>query len=1190
MFLKKIELSGFKSFASRTIIDLEPKVTAIVGPNGCGKSNIGDAIRWVLGEQNPRLLRGSKMEDVIFNGTDTKKPIGRAEVTLTFDNSKSKLAVGFSEVTITRRLFRSGDSEYYINKTPCRLKDIRNLVLDTGIGTRSYYLMEQGKIDLILSSKPEERRQVFEEAAGINRYKTQKKEALNRLESTEKNLNRVTDILREVKRQIGSVQRQAGKARQYQKIRDELKDLEIKDAYFKKKAIDKTRDLKETELAAEKSNKTSVLKRLGDLGKNNDTLKKEFSSLQQQYNKAQKEKMEAAYKAEQDIGQTKMINERLFEIQTRVEAAKAEIEEFSGKLQLLQENKEKQEAVLADIVRETGREITPCKETEGALNSLLKDILSAEKNLDESKTQLMDSMNVDARNSNEIRACDEKHRMQKLRFEKIGGEIDEIEQRISAKQKTLQDINRELKHSEKQAHDAKRIRSEKASLINREQEKLRTVDSVLSELNKSFIELKSRKDLMKEMQARLEGCSEGVKAILSKSKCKPDDTCRLLSDILTIPEKYESAAEAVLEDSFQNLVVHTMSQAETLLTYLKQNNKGRASIMPLDFLKEKEPAMSLPLLEGVLGFLTDLIQWEQPYELAVKSLLGDVVIVDRIDQALKLQPEILSSYRFVSLDGDSLNVTEGIRGGNRSGREEGLLTRKSKIERLEKKIDEIEKKIASASTEKTTVSDRINQYDQEFQESTNFLHENEMKVARTQNDQARMSAKIQELEERIRELKSESAALQETMNKGESEKETLLEKISADQKNREALHLNIASTEKILSSLKTKRENLFIEHARLKALMEAARERQETAKKRLEEIELSMAEIREMLIKREEEIKAAHAKTNDLNTRLSAIGSRETSHETEKHKFEEKVQLLQGELETQQSAQAQTEQQIEDLRNKSDALSQSINSLEVVLTEQRIKSQTEEDRIWEKYEVRLNDLLIELSPETETDRLRIDTLKAKINNIGPVNLVAIEEFNSLKERYDFLTKQNKDLVDSRASLLKVIERINETTEVMFLETFEKIRSHFKVLFKELLGGGRADLMLLDETEVLESGIDIVASPPGKKLQSISLLSGGERSLTALALLLAMFKEKPSPFCLLDEIDAALDDSNTKRFSEILKDFSEKSQFIIVTHNKKTIAIAELIYGVTMEESGISKIVSVKFVSEQSPLVESAVAS
>ncbi|MDP8217454.1 MAG: chromosome segregation protein SMC, partial [Candidatus Theseobacter exili] len=1057
MFLKKIEIVGFKSFASRTILDFEPKVTAIVGPNGCGKSNIGDAVRWVLGEQNPRLLRGTKMEDVIFNGTDEKKPIGRAEVSLTFDNSSAGLSVEFSEVKITRRLFRSGDSEYYINKTPCRLKDIRNLVLDTGIGTRSYFLMEQGKIDLILSSKPEERRQVFEEAAGINKYKTQKKEALSKLESTEKNLNRINDILREVKRQIGSVQRQAGQAKQYQKIRDELKDLEIKDAFYRKKMLDDARKKTEEEIAKTKSERKDIQKQLEVFLKRNDVLKKEFSILQSKQNKAQKEKMETIYKAEQDIDRTRMNKERIKEISDRIDSARKEEEDSKEKIVQFEQQYKKQTDFLDKIEKENGQDSNPYKKAEKELKDISLEILNNEKEINEEKSALMDSMNREAQMRNEMRAYVEKSRILKIRFEKIGGDIDEISKRKKNKKKALENIQSEMNLTEKKVLKAKKEKIEKSGDLRNEQEKLKSIDSKLADLNQSFVEIRSRKDLMKEMQSRLEGCSESVKSILSKSNNESQPTCRLLSDILRIPEKYEPAAESILEHSFQNLVVQTVSEAENLLEYLRSKRKGRASIMPLNLLREKEPSMSLPLVEGLHGFLTDLIKWEKPYELAVKALLGDVVVVDHIDQVLKMSPDIINSYRFVSLDGEILSVFEGLRGGEKTADGEGLLTRKSKIDRLEKTLKDIEVKINLQNEEKNRILEKICKYEQEMQCATTTHHDNEIKMAQIINDHTRLSAKIQELKERINELKSESEGLEQTLNKEKHEYDEMTEKIVLEEKSQKDIKIGLDNDERRLVEIKGKRENLYIEHARLKASMEAAQERRETAQKRLLEIKTTIREMSGLRLKREDEINSGRQKIEQLSRTIVNIGNREDQYEAEKRNLEHEENSIESEIGKVSLEIKDVEDKIDTTRKRSEQIVESYSKTEVISTEQRIKSQTEEDRIWEKYEVHLSDTLIDLSQNAEIDRMQIDKLKEKISNIGPVNLVAIDEFNSLKERYDLLSAQHKDLIDSSASLVKIIERINETTELMFLETFEKIRQHFKVMFSKLLGGGKADL-------------------------------------------------------------------------------------------------------------------------------------
>ncbi|MFZ5800449.1 MAG: chromosome segregation SMC family protein [Candidatus Omnitrophota bacterium] len=1070
MHFKRLELLGFKSFCDKTVLDFEPGITAVVGPNGCGKSNIFDAIRWVLGEQSVRAMRGNRMEDVIFNGTDKRPAVGFAEVSLTFSNESKIIPVEYDEVTVTRRLFRSGESEYLLNKNVVRLKDILELFMGTGIGAESYSLVEQGKIDLIISSKPEERRLIFDEAAGITKYKSKKRETLNKLQDTENNLLRINDIITEVKRQINSLERQASKARRYREEFDRLKEMEIQMAKF--------------DLGRLEKEKNELLLQLKELSEKEALLTQQTDAARQ------------CFATE---------NERISALDAKINEVNAQIIRLDGEVEM------------------NRRHISLNKER------------IAETQTREARIKLQKEELVKVLAEQETKVNTFKEEMSAL--------LDTVSQNTAAlkkKQLSLEEINQALKQAQEAVARAKKNILE----VSADQSKTRNELTEIFAQAQGLLARKRRLDLEKLKVAsekdQVEGNLKSIEEEIGSSDSKIKDLTGQRINLGLECENLKREAEAVREkiSRAEAQVVRLESQREFLEDLKLQYQDMPEAINGLLFSVDPPKGN----LVGILGKVKGVMPIEENHKQAAEEILkgADIGKLRRIiceTKFVDLDPQkIIARITEVKQEIESLQRKEAELG-------EALKEKTAGLTQLENLLHQEEILLSSKETQREAIREEFDKLNAESELVVSELSDTQRNLEELAQKEERLKKIGSSLEEKYR-LESEVIHSNEEL-------------ISRKSLEREQEKVAFAQLETELASLKEKEANA---NDTLKMLEDALNRE----KHNLDTLLLESDQSQEKIKSWEAEIAALELKSRQS---VAAKDSLRFSLEAETSRREE----LAGSLKASQSRLSAFEEEITQFKNLS-------HSLQMQEQEINFKTQGLKERMLQAYKINIEETAGASAEGVNFAELgaAINKLKEKLEAYGTVNLVAIEEFDELKQRFEFLTQQQNDLLAAKESLHSTILKINRTTRQLFTDTFEKVTEEFKVYFRALFGGGEAQLLLLDPEDVLESGIEIVARPPGKKLQNISLLSGGEKSLTAIALIFAVFKVRPSPFCVVDEIDAALDESNVGRFSAMLKEFTHSSQFIVITHNKKTIVNADVMYGITMQETGVSKIVSVKF--------------
>ena len=1174
MYFKRLELFGFKSFAEKTKLNFEPGVTAVVGPNGCGKSNVADAIKWVLGEQSAKELRGAKMEDVIFNGTANREPINMAEVSLVLDNKDKMLPIDFDEVVITRRLYRSGESQYLINKNPVRLKDVHELLAGTGMGRSSYSMIEQGRIGLICSSKPEERRSLFEEASGITKYKAKKKEALRKLEHTDTNLIRINDIVTEVQRQIRSIERQARKAERYKENFDILKDLDLKySSYIYKNLLSESKKMN-IEQTLIKKNEVDTSSMYEQLHENLDSARRSIEQLNNNLHALEKDIAEVSASIDKSGYTVELDKERISELKVSSETAKKEIEflndKYADRIKEVQTLKEKLSAI------EQAKE-----DKQNALetyNQRLDDIVSKikgfQQNIQQNRARVLDVVDIQTKTKNELIKIGAQVQNKRVRLTRLKDEQQQVQ-----KEKT--DFDSKMSEIDKQYNQILEVVKTKELQLDTCRNELGdneiTFNSIRTELStkRGALEvLRSKKEMLKELIEKHEGFGNGVKAIIEKTQQQDVYiNAKPLADLISIDSGYEQAVESVLGDLTNAIVVDKRSEAETLIKFLRENNIGRVNFVILeDALK-----ISDHITDSLEGFssISKYVKCEEQYKKVINCLLGNAFVVDSSTKA----DEIFSRYGNYSFVTKESYLRSGPRvfDGAVIEAETSVLGRKEKVKELSQLIDKTLMQIQESQKKELFYQDKIQENKQKIeskQDQLRIVHSelsavdskrqvliNNMK--RIDDEKLVVDAEIYEEQTAIQTLTKNGEELNEELNKIEVENQTihsLIVSSEADAKKteelKEATLIDRANTQGELASIQIKYDNITenlnkrsSEYEEIKSSIEEKQTTIDNANGRIEELSNEIIQLQADNLVFLETQKQLDVKKQEIITKK----------ETEITDYDLKEISLK-----------QQEKDIEKYRNN-------IRDFEIKSNELNYKLTSIVDNVQRDYKTDLASVTIEIEDDIswEQTKEQIDELKAKLERMGPVNLVAIEEHRELEERYSFLTRQKDDLVNAKESLHKAILKINATTRKMFLETFEKVRAEFKNYFRMLFGGGQAEVFFLDERDVLESGIEIVVRPPGKKLQNIMLLSGGEKALTAIALLFSIFKVNPSPFCVLDEIDAPLDELNIDRFIRVLQEFLQMSQFIIITHNKKTIEMSDALYGVTMAQRGISKIVSVK---------------
>ena len=1173
---------GFKSFADRTRLDFEPGITAIVGPNGCGKSNIADSIKWVLGEQSAKVLRGGKMEDVIFNGTDGKEPVNFAEVSLTLSNQDRILPIEYDEVTVTRRLYRSGESEYLLNKTPVRLKDINELFMGTGIGTSAYSLIEQGKIDQILSSKPEERREVFEEASGITKYKTKKKEALRKLEDTEQNLLRINDIIVEVKRQINSIERQAKKAERYKDRYEELKSIELKLSridleILRNKSLNSEGDT--GELKQKESELTSELNRLSrDLS----LLNKDRSCVENKRVELKSRIVELNSEVSKTSDKISMNQERVDELTKRRSGLEAEIKNGMDILM----SQEKEIANLREKVsvleKEDNNRLSRVIEKEKRFEEISKTVKASEITLSTSKANSIDIASHQAKLRNQMAKISTTISTHDARLKRLESEKLTILEEKNNLQVKLSDILAEITAIEKEAVILKSERDVISGSISTIQANIDLLTEESKKIQTDLASGKSKLELLEEARLRYEGFSSGVKAILgSKSRIKGVRDC--LANLLTVRKGYEVAIETAMSEYLQSIVVDNMESADKAIVYLKEHSYGKASfIYPGYFNSVDQTQESTADIDDnrILGKASDFVNTENFYKNILRRILKDVFIVNDLKDARTLLDSAKgpAKSRFITLSGEV--VENGfITGGSYKKEELGLVNRDSRINEIRQAINELEGRSGKIEEEKIGKEKEENELKAKLALLTNVISEKDILLANVSSNKTNIEENLKGLGDEISLVNLEIGEVNSEILILKQEEDTSLKTLSQIESENKVNEERAHNSERLIMECAKEREQLLVEIAGARTELGSLESKKEGLSSTLNILESSLQDAKNNVESRKLEIDSSVKKAEELIAEIKELEKNITVLSGEgslRNKELSDVEAVCVEI-TNKAASYETK--LREIENQINDIRSNMHSVDLQKAEVNYSIENLTQRIKDVYKTELLEFQLAEDWQTldkEVLKNNVEEMRNQLDSMGAVNLVAIEENKELQDRFVFLTTQRDDLLKAKDSLMEAINKINKTTKELFVETFKNIQVEFRNFFKMLFGGGDGELILLDDTDVLECGIEIVARPPGKRLQNVSLLSGGEKALTAVALIFAIFKVKPSPFCVLDEIDAPLDESNVDRFSRSLDMFTNTSQFIVITHNKKTIDKADVMYGITMQQSGVSKVVSVKF--------------
>ena len=1229
MYLKNLTVLGFKSFADKTALNFQPGVTAIVGPNGCGKSNVSDAIRWVLGEQSAKALRGGEMADVIFNGTDGRKPLGMAEVSLTIGGMDEEhlhaagVEIAYDEVTITRRVFRDGGSEYFINKTACRLKDIQQLFMGTGVGRTSYSIMAQGNITQILSSKPEDRRLIFEEAAGITKYKSQKKEALRKLEYTEQNLLRVADLVREVKRQIGSLQRQAGKARRYKQLSQELQHL---DAQLARHQFDQLQaEINERQLTAENLRNEIETRSAGVLRCEDEItqLRGRFADLERQISAMQQRGLELKGESDRHESRIHFNEERLRECAEQNSKALADLTQAEERRRAAGEELASVSEHLAAAESALAEHRRALAAKQGALQKVEEDLRQQQEALRAAQASAFAAAQDLTRARNEVTAIDLQKQGNIVRLEKLSAEKIQLEEERTRLETRLHEFAANVEAQKLNVQTQRGTVEERQQRLREVQAELERAGLEQDKALEQQAEKRSRLSVLDQLHAEHEGFSVGSLAALKQSQ----HVLGSLADKIRVPDQYVMAIETALGHHLQLVLTEQPESARQILAELNTNRKGRASIAPLTFMQNGHgeqvpgadhhpanevagqtapPAVSIELNGAPLAAMA-VVQGEASVRPVLERLLGVTRIVRDLNAATEAWRESKGAFHYVTLSGEVLSrhgiYTGGYNNGNGNGNAPAsILGRKNQIADLRRALAQLQEQVAEISRRKGALQSEQTTLQAGLQQAQTDLQAQEVAIATREGEFGAL-----ETSQRLLHQKVETVVYE-------------IQSLAAQEREGLQKRAELAATAAELAEREKTQQGQVVE---LTARLESLRQQRDNANTGLTESKIALATEEQMSASCQQQQQALEQRMRELAQVIEQRKGELFSFVSRKEQSESEIQDSRGQIEKlrhdreQVNAQtaelvAQEQSQQTDITTREEALreqrrrlaeiQEARSALEVELAQKNMTIQNLRERIQQKYHVNLDDVRSEcititfaeegpakvhvMTPEEMTSagaatdwtavEQQVQTLQQRIEEMGPVNLVAIEEYEETEQRYQFLSKQHDDLVQAKAQLLEIINRINTQTREMFRQTFEQVRQNFRAMFTEVFGGGKADLILMDENDLLESGIDIVARPPGKQLQTISLLSGGEQTMTAVALLFSIYQVKPSPFCVLDELDAPLDESNINRFIRVLQRFLANSQFIVITHNKRTIGMADVLYGVTMQEHGISRIVSVRF--------------
>ncbi len=1184
---KEIEMTGFKSFADTTRINFDGGITAIVGPNGCGKSNVSDAIRWVLGEQSSKALRGKNMQDVIFAGTEKRKKLSYCEVSLVFDNTYKWFNIEYDEVVLTRKLYRSGESEYMINRKPCRLKDIRDILYDSGIGKDGYSIIGQGRVEEIIQSKPEERRAIFEEAAGIAKYKARKVETENRLERVRDNLSRATDILNEVERRLGPLKRQSEDAKKYLELRDVLKQNEINAYIYQFDHAAQTKEEINTKLVGYRDNLNVLTQTMEAEQAKYDKSMNEINQLDKKSNELHEKVLELTIALEKRQSDSRVLNEQTRFLKEQLDRLNSQLNSYTMDLNqrtallnsataLRNEEKSKLDSYLKE-----GQEIT------NKYMELIDELTKNEGEKEANQRNIIDNLSkltdIKANLSAYIAKRDTMAENVKLDLEKV------VE---LAKQKS--EVSKEFNTLNKIVDDLKKSKEEKEINIAKINDKLADLTEQLEESNSKVYALRSsisndtnRMNILINLQADFEGYQFAVKRLLQDGKNNPKLNSAIkgvVGNIISVDSKFQTAIEIALGGSIQNIVTKDENDAKVLINYLKDSKLGRATFLPISAVKPRSISSNerkFLSLKGCLGVASELVKTENIYRPVIDSLLGATVVCDTLDNAVNLAKASGYAFRIVTLEGDVLSPQGSMSGGSKKSNDSSLLSKENEIKKLKENIAQRSKELEAVNSQFATINENINKLKSMLTSETETLQA-------VNTEYYTNNTKLETLKTKIESLEDEIFAVQSRLKVAENIVNDLNAKINSidqteldysvsqakvkefNENNKSAYDLLKQKREEYQEMLTASRVKIASTEEKIKSLnnsIESNSAELETLQNNIERLNVEIASQQKiydeaMNMNRSKvdtsEIDKLNAELTDLNTKLSQFDDFKKSLMKDLRDLDDRKTVLGND--------------ITKLNNR-------IYQEETRLQKVDIDIENMQERIYEEYEMTYNDCLPFKNQDENFDiketMVKISRIKGQITSLGYVNINAIEEYKTEGARFEEMNAQIQDLKTAEEDAVKIIKDLSAEMLEKFDAEFVKIQENFTKVFKELFGGGNARLELLPSDDPLTRGVEIIAQPPGKVLQNITLMSGGEKTMTAIAILFAILKLKPMPFCFLDEIEAALDDANIDRYANYLKRFSQETQFIVITHRKPTMEVVDSLYGVTMEEKGVSKIVSVK---------------
>jgi len=1182
MRLKRLEMIGFKSFAQRTVVEITPGITAVVGPNGCGKSNIVDALRWAMGEQSARHLRGHHMEDVVFNGSDSLPPTGMAEVSIIFDNEDGCAPAeysNYSEIMVTRRLFRSGESEYAINKIICRLKDVVELFLGTGVGSKAYSIVEQGKVDELVNSKPEERRALIEEAAGTSKYKSRRVVAENKLDRTHQNLLRVSDIVREIERQIRTMELQAKKAERYRALKSELKEKDLAFTVLQRDAFNQEIAHQEAALAGVENRLAEHLASLHRKEAENESARLTLMEADREIGIQQESIYQRRTQIQTDEQKCDFYKKDLAQLEQSEAETRAALSQLNERSQTLAQEIEELNKAKESFVQLSLFEETFLHDKEKDLERLQTRIRTLQAEVEQEKEALINAANQIAYLKNDASTKDKRHTEISHELARNHDELAHATVSLAACEVRLRDTAQALAACLKETRERTIEAAHVGATIQGLDKSKAQHDEKIVSLKEQIRENRSRLVSLEDLQKNYEGCQEGVRAIMLKKQqaATPNGIFGLVAEVIEAPESYEKALTAVLGDRLQYVIVKGHDEGVEAIEYLKTQASGRGSFIPREL--SRKLYKELPLGESeVIAPLIDMISIKDGYRDVAEYLLSDVVVVRDLQAGLSLWNRNGYHSTLVTPEGEVIDPIGIMTGGNGASLEGSFLTQRRRIRELGNTLAELESQLPRQERESAKLKQELDQAETKRTLLGTEIHRLELDRVRFEHEHRAVKQEQERLTQTVHALTQEQSDLTTTLHLvGEeilrcqsathacAEEKLEREQVLGQKQNQlvavsqaaEVAEADVTQSRIRNAALGEKRDNTHVNLANRQKLLEQTAQELTARQGRLADFQKQRRDIEQALAHTDESLGLNRGELQKLEERLQADRRR--------------YRAISMQL-------AEIGETIKELRPLGEACQEEKSRIQLSLAEQRLELQHLAANLREKYDAELDALSLDVSDNSpsKADLLtEIDDLRGRLDRMGEVNLGAIGEYEELTTRFKFMSQQKEDLEKSIGDLQQTIIKLNRICRLRFKESFESINEKFEAIFPRLFHGGKAKLVLTDENDYLETGVDIIVQPPGRKLQSITLLSGGEKALTAVSLLFAIFLTKPSPFCFLDEVDAPLDDANIDRFTELIREMSEHSQFVLVTHNKKSMQAAEVLYGITMAEPGVSKVVSVR---------------